>query len=221
MKVYCLPSKIQALVFDMDLTLYSNAEYGEFQIDSMVERLGIFLGLSFKEMKSRIDKARKDWALSSGGKKQSLSNIIQSYGISMEEMVHWREELFEPKKFLVEDSRLERTLAELARSFALGVVSNNPVLIIRKTLKALGVEKCFPFIVGLDTCMVSKPHELPFRKFSEISKLPLETCVSIGDRFDIDLGIPLSMGMGGILVDGVEDVYNLPDLLIKGEAYDF
>jgi phosphoglycolate phosphatase/putative hydrolase of the HAD superfamily len=35
-------------------------------------------------------------------------------------------------------------------------------------------------------------------------------CISIGDRYDIDLALPLKLGMGGILVDGVSDVYRLP-----------
>jgi phosphoglycolate phosphatase/putative hydrolase of the HAD superfamily len=39
-----------------------------------------------------------------------------------------------------------------------------------------------------------------------------ETCVSVGDRYDIDIALPLELGMGGILVDGVEDVYTLPEV---------
>jgi phosphoglycolate phosphatase/putative hydrolase of the HAD superfamily len=75
------------------------------------------------------------------------------------------------------------------------------------------VEEFFPAVVGLDTCGVSKPHEAPFIKTAELLGLPLNACVSIGDRYDIDLALPLELGMGGILVDGVEDVYGLPELL--------
>jgi phosphoglycolate phosphatase/putative hydrolase of the HAD superfamily len=63
--------------------------------------------------------------------------------------------------------------------------------------------------------MIAKPHKMPFVKFSESSLCPPETCVSIGDRYDIDLDIPMQMGMGGILVNGVEDVYCLPEILHK------
>jgi len=54
---------------------------------------------------------------------------------------------------------------------------------------------------------------MPFEKFCELAGCPPETCVSIGDRYDIDLDLPMQMGMGGILVNGVEDVYCLPELL--------
>ena len=61
--------------------------------------------------------------------------------------------------------------------------------------------------------MCSKPDKRPFIKFLEISRCLPETCVSIGDRYEIDLESPLELGMGGILVDGVEDVYALPGKL--------
>ncbi|WP_318662261.1 HAD hydrolase-like protein [Treponema sp.] len=41
----------------------------------------------------------------------------------------------------------------------------------------------------------------------------LTECLSVGDRYDIDLSLALEMGMGAVLVSGVEDVYELPDLI--------
>jgi len=212
MKIFRLPDTIKALAFDMDLTLYSNSEYGRYQIDKIVEKLGQLRGSSFEEMNCQIMEKRKAWALSHGGKEASLSNILMGYGIGMEEIISWREGLIEPALFIKEDEKLKAALEKLRDGFVLGVVTNNPVLVARKTLAALGVETYFPFIIGLDTCMVAKPHKIPFEKFSESSRCPPETCVSIGDRYDIDLDIPLKMGMGGILVNGVEDVYCLPEL---------
>jgi len=219
MKIFHLPDKIKALVFDMDLTLYTNDEYGRSQIDKLVERLGQLRGLSFEEMKGEVEEKRKAWALSHGGKTISLSYILEGYGIGMKEIISWREELLEPKLFVKEDEKLKAALEKLANDFTLGVVTNNPVLVARKTLAVLGVEAYFPFIIGLDTCMVAKPHKMPFEKFSELSRCPPETCVSIGDRCDIDLDLPMQMGMGGILVTGVEDVYCLPELFAKGGNY--
>ena len=216
MKVYRLPSPIRALAFDMDLTLYTNAEYGQYQIDILVERLRKQRGLSVDGMGAEMEEARKAWADSHGGTKPSLSNILSVMGIELKENIRWREELFAPEAFVKEDKRLKETLLVLSRHYALGVVTNNPVLVARKTLAALGVLECFPIVVGLDTCMTPKPHELPFQTFSALSRCPPETCISIGDRYDIDLDIPLKLGMGAILVDGVEDVYELPEVLGKG-----
>ena len=214
MKVFHLPEKIEALAFDMDLTLYSNREYAQYQIDSLVERLGKRRGLSFPEMNREVEEARKIWALSHNGVRPSLTDILCDYGISMEENISWHE-IFEPGNFLKEDKSLKAALEQLSHFYVLGLITNNSILTARKTLAALGVGDCFSILVGLDTCMKPKPHKEPFVKFLELSNCPLKSCVSIGDRYDIDLSVPLEMGMGGILVDGAEDVYGLPELLLK------
>ena len=219
MKIYRLPSTIRALAFDMDLTLYTNPEYGQCQIDRLIEKLGKLRGLSFDDMKREIETARETWKLSHDGKAPSLSNIFLGYGIGMEENIRWREEVCEPAMFISEDTRLRETLGELSRSYTLGVVTNNPALVARKTLAALGVEEFLPIVVALDTCNCAKPHEIPYRKFSELSSSPPEACVSIGDRYDIDLAIPLELGFGAVLVDGVEDVYKLPEVLGRNSIY--
>jgi phosphoglycolate phosphatase/putative hydrolase of the HAD superfamily len=208
-KVYRLPPKIAALIFDMDLTLYSNTAYGQFQIDSLVERLGRREGKSFTEIRDQVEERRKTLAFSRGGRKPSLSDVLLSFGVSMEENIRWREEAYEPEKYIREDPSLWKTLESLSASFALAVVTNNPLLIARRTLAALGVEDLFGTMIGLDSSGVSKPHKKPFLMAVRSLGLPPETCVSIGDRYDIDLAPALEIGMGAILVDGVEDVYNL------------
>ena len=212
MKIFKLPKEIKALIFDMDLTLYSHSEYGQYQIDCMVEKFGKIRGLSFNEAKHAIEERRKEWE-SSCGNKPSLANVLESYGMPIEEIILWREELLKPESYLKEDLMLKKSLEGLSRFFTLGVVTNNPVLVARKTLAALGVDCLLPIIVGIDVCKVSKPHRKPFEKFSELSGCPFENCVSIGDRYDVDLAIPLEMGMGGILVNGVEEVYELEEIL--------
>ena len=209
MKIYRLPRETRALIFDMDLTLYSHAEYGRVQIDNLVAIAGKKRGLSFEEINRELDASSKAWAESHDQKKPSLSNIILSWGFSMEENIKWREEAYDPEKFLTKDPRLRQTLQSLS-AYKLGIVTNNPVSIARRTLACLGVEDCFSVLVGLDTCMEPKPHRLPFAKISELMQVSPQQCVSIGDRYEIDLELPLEMGMGAILVNGVEDVYLLP-----------
>jgi phosphoglycolate phosphatase/putative hydrolase of the HAD superfamily len=197
----------------MDATLYTNPAYAQLQIDCLIERLGLVRGKPFGDMREEVESYRSNWAAAHGGQKISLGNTMIAFGISIEEGVRWREELIEPALYLKEDPKLRETLSVLGRSFALAVVTNNPVLVARKTLAVLGVGECFTALVGLDTCGVSKPHRAPFLRAAELSRAPPEDCVSIGDRYDIDISLPLELGMGGILVDGVEDVYELPSLM--------
>jgi phosphoglycolate phosphatase/putative hydrolase of the HAD superfamily len=210
MKLYKLPSPIRAFIFDMDGTLYTHHAYLQGQIDGIINRLAQVRGETFEEAKAEVESLQEKEALK--GRKISLGNALEYFGISVAEGVRWREELIEPARYLSEDGELRKTLGLLAEKRSLALVTNNPVLVARKTLACLGVAGCFPVIIGLDTCGVSKPHAEPFRKAAELLGVPPEACVSIGDRYDIDLALPLELGMGGILVDGVEDVYALPGL---------
>jgi phosphoglycolate phosphatase/putative hydrolase of the HAD superfamily len=211
-KIYLIPQKASALVFDMDNTLYTHDEYIRFQIESPIKRLAEKRGVSFDEMKDAVGACRKKHAEENKGAQLSLGNIFKSFGVGMEETIRWREELYRPELFLRKDRELRKALLRLSARFSLGLYTNNPVQVAGKTLACLGVEDCFPVIVGLDTCLVSKPSELSLRKTAELLGADTGSCVAVGDRYDIDLALPLELGMGGILVDGVSDVYRLPSV---------
>jgi phosphoglycolate phosphatase/putative hydrolase of the HAD superfamily len=215
MKVFSLPAekKNLALLFDMDGTLYTHNEYMQSQIDLPIMRLAQQKGKTFLQMKGEIDDYRKCWAARHNGQEISLGNTFLSFGISIEENIRWREELCRPEDYLAEDIQLRAALELLGLSFSLAVVTNNPVSVALRTLKLLNIHDFIQNIVGLDTCGISKPHKDIFIKAAEFCGVSPKQCVSIGDRYDIDIALPLELGMGGILVDGVEDVYKIPELL--------
>ena len=68
--------------------------------------------------------------------------------------------------------------------------------------------------------MASKPSKKILDKALELSSshlgeaLSYSDCISIGDRYDIDLALAIELGMGGILVSGSEEVCNLCDILL-------
>lgn len=215
MKVYRLPDQCAAILFDMDSTLYTHPEYAQAQLDLPVKRLADMRGKSFDEMNNEFISYRKKWAEEHDGRQISLATAFDAFGISIRETIRWRKELYRPEQYLKPDKQLRKSLEQLESQFMLAVITNNPVSIAERTLTMLGVEDLFHEIVGLDTCGVSKPHEEPLMRASILCGATPETCVSIGDRYDIDIALPLELGMGGILVDGVEDVYKLPEIMMK------
>jgi phosphoglycolate phosphatase/putative hydrolase of the HAD superfamily len=219
MKVYRIPQGSSAILFDMDSTLYTNEEYIRTQIESPLRRLADLRGLTLDAMKGEIDAYRKTWTETHGGN-ISLTTIFRAFGVSLEESVRWREELYEPERFLKPDPLLREALEALRPAFRFALVTNNPVAIARRTLAVLAVEDFFPVILGLDSCGVSKPHPAPFLRAAELLGAPPEHCISVGDRYDFDLVPPLELGMGAILVDGVADVYRLPEICQGAGALD-
>lgn len=213
MQVYNLPQKIRTLIFDIDGTLYTSALYVFEQVDVQIRHFAHLRGISENEARAMINRYRKTYSVQHNGKKISLGNTFKAFGIPIETSVAWREKLLEPEHFLKKDESLRTALISLSKKYQLVAVTNNPVNAARKTLAAIGVDDLLPQIVGLDTCGKSKPNIEVLDKACELTQSNYDECVSIGDRYDIDLSLPLEIGMGGILVSGVEEIYSLETVL--------
>ena len=209
MKTYNLPSNPKTLIFDIDSTLYTNSAYAFEQVDCQVRQFARDRGITADEARRMVADYRKKFAAENDGKKISLGNTLLAFGIPIAQSVEWRKTLMEPADFLKRDEKLIQTLRSLSQRFKLICVTNNPVFTARKTLDAIGISEFFPDIVGLDTCLKSKPALEPFQKACELTHTEPKECIAIGDRYDMDIALPLKMGMGGILVTGVEEVYGL------------
>lgn len=215
MTVYKIPENLKTIIFDIDATLYTNPEYAQSQIDVLIKRYGKETGISEQEAQKNVRSFQKKYEEENQGKKISLGNTLKALGISIETTAIWRNELIVPENYLKKDEKLAEILLELKKKYSLICVTNNSVLPARRTLKALGIEGIIPEIIGLDVSHVSKPAKEPFLMAARQTGAKNDECLSVGDRFDIDLRFPIELGMGAVLVDGVEDVYKLPELLGK------
>jgi phosphoglycolate phosphatase/putative hydrolase of the HAD superfamily len=211
MKIYKIPADLRAFIFDIDSTLYTNQAYAFEQVDCQVRQFAKERGITAEEARRMVADYRKKFAAEHEGSKVSLGNTLLAFGVPIEQSVQWRRELLEPADFLGRDEKLIETLKGLQEKYQLICVTNNPVLPARKTLDAIGISEFFPEIVGLDTCFKSKPALEPFETAVERlgGGIKAENCLAVGDRYDMDIKLPLEMGMGGILVSGVEEVYQI------------
>lgn len=214
MQKFNIPEKITTLIFDIDGTLYTSEEFVQEQIDVQIRHWADLEGMTHKEARKKISDFRKKYAFEHDGKKISLGNIFRSFGIDIETSIDWRIKLLEPEKFLEPNPKLKSTLEKATKKFKMICVTNNPVEAARKTLKVIGIDSILPDIVGLDSCRKSKPAKENIELALKITESKAIECVSIGDRYDIDLRLPVEMGMGGVLVDGVEDVIDFIESLL-------
>lgn len=214
MKWFNRPSVIKGLIFDMDNTLYSHPAYTSHQEEVLVARLAAERGEELTLTQAVVDRWRKDFATAHGGRQPSLGNTFKGLGIPIETSIRWREECIQPERFLTPDTDLFRALGILGGAFALSVVTNNPVNTAKRTFRALGLEGVFTHIVGLDTFGISKPAPRAFAHAAEIMGCQPDTVLSIGDRYEIDLEPALTLGMGGLLIEHVQEVRSLPGILL-------
>jgi len=217
MKIFFLPDVINGLIFDVDLTLYENREYYESMGPLMTERLAQVKNKSMLDMKAELDAVQKKYQTENGGRKLSIGNLFHRFGISFEENVRWRAELFQPEAYLSEDKQLIETMKQLQQRFKIAAVSNNATVIVERTLDVLGISGFFESAIGLDISLKSKPTMIPFNMTAEKLNLPVTEIVSIGDRVEIDLELPMQHGMGGILIEKIADVYQLPTHLLNAK----
>lgn len=213
MKIYKIPENLKTIIFDIDSTLYTNEEYAVEQVDIQLRHFAKLRNTTPDNIRQMIKDFRDEYSRTHDGKKISLGNTLTHFGVSIEDSINWRETLLEPKLFLPRDEKLIEVLTKLKSKYNLICVTNNPVLPAFKTLEAIGIEKIIPDIIGLDTCHKSKPDPEILLLAAEKTNASPEECLSVGDRYDIDLRLAMELGMGGILVDGVEDVYKFNEIL--------
>ena len=209
MKVFALPPVVKAFLFDIDGTLYTSDEYVTEQVDVQLRHFARVRGITADEARDMVASYRAKWSAEHGGAKISLGNALVAFGVSIQESVAWRNELLRPEDYLAPDDDLIAALQRLSSSHKLVCVTNNPVKAARRTLRAVDIEGLFCAVVGLDTCWASKPSAAMLDEALRLAGARASECVAVGDRFDIDLDLPLKMGMGAVLVAGAEDVVAL------------
>lgn len=215
MKVYSLPFSVRGLIFDLDSTLYEHPDYARSQVESQIELLARRWNRDPAELQLEIYQKEAEWTRSRGGRKPSFGNLLlEVYGIDIAESVRLREEAIHPERWLQSDPRLRRTLLALHQRYSMVLLTNNPSSIGQRSLRALDLQDCFDAVVGLETTLKSKPSPEPFWEALRVLNVAAKEAVSIGDRYAVDIEVPLRMGMGGILVEGLEDTRNLDQVLL-------
>jgi phosphoglycolate phosphatase/putative hydrolase of the HAD superfamily len=209
MLTYSLPPSPRALIFDLDSTLYTHEDYARFQNRVLVERLASARGESFERTEAALETLKAERRAAKIGD-SSLGNLFATLGIPIATSVAWREELIHPEGWLTPDPRLALALDRLAGDFRLALVTNNPRSVGEASLRVLGVRSSFELVIGLDDSLRSKPDPASFRLALERLGAPAEAAISIGDRYSVDIEPALGLGMGGILVTCVDEVYELP-----------
>lgn len=236
MKILGVPDSIQAFFLDIDGTLYTNQDYGSYQTEALIKQYANYSNIDTEEATKLVEKTKNE-LFKVTGHKTSLGNVMSFLGVDIATSVKWRQSLFRPKDFLAPNPVLRIALIELIylntentsidnyskgipfvhgstpEKIKLAAVTNNPQSVGEATLDALGIKDLFSVICGLDNTMKSKPDTAPFSYTAELLKIKLQHCVSVGDRYDIDLAPALELGMGAILVNGVEDVIALKGAL--------
>ena len=206
---------LKALVFDIDYTLYRHHEYYSNQGPLLVERYAKESNQSLEYTLEQFSGLRKQ--LGENGKDASYTLTLETLGISVEKQSLWKNKLFKPENYLQCDEKLVETLRSLGGLYKIFAFTNNTTFLANKTLEILGVKSLFTDVWGSDKIGKPKPTAIPYEMISKDFDVPLHSIVAIGDRYNVDLHAPIVNGCAGVLVESMEDIYNLIDLFSAPE----
>ena len=205
-------SGIRALIFDLDGTLYVSDEVGR-EIDaSAMRHVAAVRGISAGEARLLIGETREKIAARTGWT-ASLSHACLELGIDLRELHRHFEAEIEPEHFLTRDERVVELLRRLGERFDLHIYTNNNRVLASRIMGALGIAGCFRRIFTIEDSWRPKPdREVLEAIFRDIGREPPQ-CLFVGDRYDIDLRLPLELGCRVFHTRTVDELLTIETIL--------
>lgn len=199
---------IQAIVFDLDGTLYVNEGLAEDIYRTACEYMAGLQGISPEDADILIRDTRKRLS-ATGIIGASLTTACIELGGDIAGFHRAATISIQPENRLARDEQLADLLGHLAERRALYIYTNNNRTLTGRILDTLGIPDVFRKIFTIEDFWRPKPDRSVLDRILNIISMNPDKCLFIGDRYDIDLRIPAEMGCQVYLVSAVQDLMAL------------
>ncbi len=195
----------QALVFDLDDTLYPEREYVRSGFRAVAEWAQPKLGLPAEATAGEL------WQLFTGGaRRDTFDRWLAARGLPASDFVPAMVEVYrQHAPRIAPHPRVAELLDGWRRRHRLGLVSDGWAEVQERKLAALGLAGCFTAIVFSDTLGRDawKPSPRPFRRVLELLTVPAAEAVYVADNPAKDFRGASSVGMGAVRVRYPDGLY--------------
>lgn len=192
-------SDIQAVIFDLDDTLYSEKDYVRSGYRVVAE--------AFPQV---ADMEQKLWAAFEN-RQPALDVVLEAEGLATEENKAKALQLYRSQIPKIElYSGAPQLLRRLSENKKLGMITDGRPEGQRAKLQALGIEGYFQKIIITDELggpSFRKPNETAFRLMQHAMNVPFESMVYIGDNRKKDFVAPQKLGMKTIWFANPDGLY--------------
>jgi putative hydrolase of the HAD superfamily len=205
---------IKAIIFDMDGTLYASDKIRKQFAGAAYHTLSKTGHISIVRAQKLIEERRAALQEKSGFP-VPYTLTLRSFNIPISV---WHEEnirFFDPRDYLRKDDQLKRALTALKNDFRLAVMTNNNRVQTERVLEALALSDIFDRVFTYNSFEVLKPDPAFFEKSATALDIDPQSCLFVGDRYDVDLQPARKLGMQVLEVKGPEDIYVLAGKISK------
>ena len=210
---------IKAIVFDLDGTLYVSRELGREIFACATRYLAGLRGLPAEETGELIRTTRRRLT-EEGGWEASLSAALMELGGELTELHRRFVAELEPERFLVPDERVVGLITALATSYDLSLYTNNNRILADRILAATGLTGLFHREFTIEETWRPKPDRVTLERVLAAVGHPPERVLFVGDREDIDLRLPASLGCPIYRTRTIEVFLNLARLIDEENAHE-
>jgi putative hydrolase of the HAD superfamily len=181
---------LKALVFDLDGTLYQDERLGNAVNFGACVYISSLKGVSVEEADVLLQDARCKLSGPGG----TLSRAVISLGGNLKDLHDRLNEEVRPEGVLSVDPRVQALLRNLGTKYDLYLYTNNNRELSARIMKEIGVTGLFRKIFTIQDQWLPKPDETVLRQIlGDIAVQPEET-LFVGDRYEVDLALPASLG---------------------------
>lgn len=201
-----LKHNVGAAIFDLDGTLYDSKIIDIMNINAAIEAISQTRNISVAEAESLFNAARINQ------NSQSLNPVsvtLKRLDIPTEKIFDAQMNNIHASNALSIDLELSNLLEELSTKIKIALYTNTNSVIAEQILDSIGVRTSVFMIIRAGQELDSpKPNGTELcRLIAELNEKP-ESCVMIGDRWEVDIAPAIEIGAQYVHVNGVADVKN-------------
>jgi putative hydrolase of the HAD superfamily len=205
-------SNIRSIVFDLDGTLYTSEGVAREIGKTAIELVAYARGVSLKKGKGLLHSAKQSLA-EILEEEPTLTRTCVELGIEVTELHQALQNQVHPERYLKNDPILYALLDSLQDHCSLYLYTNNSLPLTQKILALLGVEDLFEHLYTIELTWLPKPDPGTLQQVLEDIGGPPESFLFVGDRQQVDLKVPASLGIPTLLVKEIADLLQIHKLL--------
>ena len=203
-----MTQRLTTLVFDLDGTLYVNRDLAREIHSAACRFVGMRFGIPVAEADRLIRETKAELTVRSGWE-SSLSEACLHLRVDLAALHGYFADTIDPTPLLQRDERVVGLLERLGCRFGLHVYTNNNRTLAVRILKALGLENRFSGLFTIEDTWRPKPDLESLKRLLNLIGVPPAATLFVGDRYDIDLRLPRSLGCRVFLSRSVDELLTL------------